>query len=232
MPLVKTIKDGNTTTEIHDEMEGLGKLSADEVLAKTGSKAGQFTEIQADGSKITYFVEEVRTFWTNAFSSFTFWMLMQWITIIFNFVYKFHPKEEESEFEVTEYEVTTTTTKTVIESGSGPSTQVIKKSSTSSAGGPSAQIVKTSGGGAAEITVNLHYLLYLLFNVPPLYVLTLGITFSPNNNCRLQITKDVSIPIQRETKVIETSGKVEVCITKKFSHLKLFITIIWCLDTQ
>lgn len=71
MPLVKTIKDGNTTTEIHDEMEGLGKLSADEVLAKTGSKAGQFTEIQADGSKITYFVEEVRTFWTNAFSSFT-----------------------------------------------------------------------------------------------------------------------------------------------------------------
>ena len=65
MPLVKTIKDGNTTTEIHDEMEGLGKLSADEVLAKTGSKAGQFTEIQADGSKITYFVEEVRTFWTN-----------------------------------------------------------------------------------------------------------------------------------------------------------------------
>ena len=62
MPLVKTIKDGNTTTEIHDEMEGLGKLSADEVLAKTGSKAGQFTEIQPDGSKITYFVEEVRTF--------------------------------------------------------------------------------------------------------------------------------------------------------------------------
>ena len=63
MPLVKTIKDGNTTTEIHDEMEGLGKLSADEVLAKTGSKAGQFTEIQPDGSKITYFVEEVRTFY-------------------------------------------------------------------------------------------------------------------------------------------------------------------------
>ena len=53
----------------------------------------------------------------------------------------------------------------MIESGSGPSTQVIKKSSTSSAGGPSAQIVKTSGGGAAEITVNLHYLLYIVFFV-------------------------------------------------------------------
>ena len=60
MPLVKTIKEGDTTTEVHDLMGGLGKLSADEVLEKTGSKAGQFTEIQADGSKITYFVEEVR----------------------------------------------------------------------------------------------------------------------------------------------------------------------------
>ena len=69
MPLVKTIKDGNTTTEIHDEMEGLGKLSADEVLAKTGSKAGQFTEIQPDGSKITYFVEEVRILLTSSCAS-------------------------------------------------------------------------------------------------------------------------------------------------------------------
>ena len=83
----------------------------------------------------------------------------------FIFLYKFHSKEEESEIEVTEYEITTTTTKTVIESGSGPSTQVIKKSSTTSAGGPSAQIVKTSGGGAAEITVNLHYFLYVLFSI-------------------------------------------------------------------
>ena len=40
-------------------MGGVGKLSADEVLAGTGGKAGQFTEIQPDGSKITYFVEEV-----------------------------------------------------------------------------------------------------------------------------------------------------------------------------
>ena len=52
---------------------------------------------------------------------------------------------------------------------------------------------------------------------------SLDITFSLKNNCQLQITKDVSIPIQRETKVIETSGKVEVCITTKFSLLKLFI---------
>ena len=160
MPLVKTIKDGNTTTEIHDEMEGLGKLSADEVLAKTGSKAGQFTEIQPDGSKITYFVEEVRIFLTSSCAS---EILCSEFLLLFNFVYKFHSKEEESEIEVTEYEITTTTTKTVIESGSGPSTQVIKKSSTSSTGAPSAQIVKTSGGGAAEITVNLHYFLYLLF---------------------------------------------------------------------
>ena len=59
MPLVKTIKEGNTTTEVHDLMGGVGKLSADEVLQGTGGKAGQFTEIQPDGSKITYFVEEV-----------------------------------------------------------------------------------------------------------------------------------------------------------------------------
>ena len=142
------------------------------------------------------------------------------------FFNKFHSKEEESEFEVTEYEITTTTTKTVIESGSGPSTQVIKKSSTSSAGGPSAQIVKPSGGGATEITVNLHNLLYLFFNAPPLYMFSLDITFSLKNNCQLQITKDVSIPIQRETKVIETSGKVEVCITTKFRFLELFIESI------
>ena len=64
MPLVKTIKEGNTTTEVHDLMGGVGKLSADEVLAGTGGKAGQFTEIQPDGSKITYFVEEVS--WTNS----------------------------------------------------------------------------------------------------------------------------------------------------------------------
>ena len=55
---------------------------------------------------------------------------------------------------------------------------------------------------------------------------SLDITFSLKNNCQLQITKDVSIPIQRETKVIETSGKVEVCITIKFSLLKLFIAIM------
>ena len=90
--------------------------------------------------------------------------------LFLNFVFKFHSKEEESEIEVTEYEITTTTTKTVIESGGGPSTQVIKKSSTSSTGGPSAQIVKTSGGGAAEITVNLHYFLYRLFSMYVLYV--------------------------------------------------------------
>ena len=59
MPLAKTIKEGNTTTEVHDLMGGVGKLSVDEVLAGTGGKSGQFTEIQPDGSKITYFVEEV-----------------------------------------------------------------------------------------------------------------------------------------------------------------------------
>ena len=59
MPLAKTIKEGNTTTEVHDLMGGVGKLSVDEVLAGTGGKAGTFTEIQPDGSKITYFVEEV-----------------------------------------------------------------------------------------------------------------------------------------------------------------------------
>jgi hypothetical protein len=58
---------------------GVGKLSADEVLQNTGGKAGQFTETQPDGSKITYFVEE----------------------------------EEESDYEVTEYEITTTTTKII-----------------------------------------------------------------------------------------------------------------------
>ena len=52
---------------------------------------------------------------------------------------------------------------------------------------------------------------------------SLDIPFSLKNNCQLQITKDVSIPIQRETKVIETSGKVEVCITITFNFLKLFI---------
>ena len=59
MPLVKTIKEGTTITEVHDLTGGVGHLSADEVLDKTGLKAGQFTEIQPDGSKITYTVEEV-----------------------------------------------------------------------------------------------------------------------------------------------------------------------------
>ena len=59
MPLVKTIEEGNTRTEVHDLMGGVGNMSADEVLAKTGAKAGTFTEVQPDGSKITYFVEEV-----------------------------------------------------------------------------------------------------------------------------------------------------------------------------
>ena len=39
MPLAKTIKEGNTTTEVHDLMGGVGKLSVDEVLAGTGGKA-------------------------------------------------------------------------------------------------------------------------------------------------------------------------------------------------
>jgi hypothetical protein len=59
MPLVKTIEEGNTRTEVHDLMGGVGNMSADDVLANTGGKAGTFTEIQPDGSKITYFVEEV-----------------------------------------------------------------------------------------------------------------------------------------------------------------------------
>ena len=60
MPLIKTIEDGNTKTEIHDLMGGVGNLSADDVLERTGAKAGTFTEIQPDGTKITYTVEEVR----------------------------------------------------------------------------------------------------------------------------------------------------------------------------
>ena len=55
----KTIKEGNVTTEIVDLTGGLGNLSIDEVLARTGGKAGEIVEIQPDGSKVTYFVEEV-----------------------------------------------------------------------------------------------------------------------------------------------------------------------------
>ena len=57
----KTVKkEGNVTTEIVDLTGGLGNLSIDEVLARTGGKAGEIVEIQPDGSKVTYFVEEVR----------------------------------------------------------------------------------------------------------------------------------------------------------------------------
>ena len=55
----KTIKEGNVTTEIVDLTGGLGNLSIDEVLARTGGKAGEIVEIQPDGSKVTYFAEEV-----------------------------------------------------------------------------------------------------------------------------------------------------------------------------
>ena len=62
MPLVKTIEEGNVTTEIIDLTDGLGNLSPDEVLARTGGGAGQVTVTQPDGSKVTYFVEEVSFF--------------------------------------------------------------------------------------------------------------------------------------------------------------------------
>ena len=55
----KTVKTV-VTTEIVDLTGGLGNLSIDEVLARTGGKAGEIVEIQPDGSKVTYFVEEVR----------------------------------------------------------------------------------------------------------------------------------------------------------------------------
>ena len=60
MSVSKTIKkEGNVTTEIVDLTGGIGNLSVDEVLSRTGGGAGQIVEIQPDGSKITYFVEEV-----------------------------------------------------------------------------------------------------------------------------------------------------------------------------
>ena len=63
MPVVKTIKEGNVTTEIIDETEGKGHLSTDEILAKTGGKGGTYTEVGPDGKTYTYSVEveEVKT---------------------------------------------------------------------------------------------------------------------------------------------------------------------------
>lgn len=55
------------TTEITDMTGGLGgSMSADELMAKMGGKAGTFTETRADGTVVTYemdveeFEEEVR----------------------------------------------------------------------------------------------------------------------------------------------------------------------------
>ena len=57
MPVVKTIKEGNVTTEIIDMTEGKGHLSTDEILNKTGGKAGQHVEVGPDGKTYTYSVE-------------------------------------------------------------------------------------------------------------------------------------------------------------------------------
>ncbi len=57
MPVVKTIQEGNVTTEIIDMTDGVGNLSTDEILAKTGGMAGEHVEIGPDGTKYTYSVE-------------------------------------------------------------------------------------------------------------------------------------------------------------------------------
>lgn len=57
MPVVKTITEGNVTTEIVDLTEGKGHLSTDEILNKTGGKAGQHVEVGPDGKTYTYSVE-------------------------------------------------------------------------------------------------------------------------------------------------------------------------------
>ena len=57
MPVVKTIKEGNVTTEIIDMTEGKGHLSTDEILNKTGCNAGQHVEVGPDGKTYTYSVE-------------------------------------------------------------------------------------------------------------------------------------------------------------------------------
>ena len=57
MPVVKTVKEGNVTTEIVDMTGGKGHLSTDEILAKTGGQAGQHMEVGPDGKTYTYSVE-------------------------------------------------------------------------------------------------------------------------------------------------------------------------------
>lgn len=57
MPVVKTIKEGNVTTEIVDMTDGKGHLSTDEILARTGGKAGEHVEVGPDGKTYTYSVE-------------------------------------------------------------------------------------------------------------------------------------------------------------------------------
>ena len=53
MPVVKTIVEGNVTTEIIDLTDGKGHLSTDEILAKTG----EHVEVGPDGKTYTYSVE-------------------------------------------------------------------------------------------------------------------------------------------------------------------------------
>ena len=62
MPVVKTIKEGNVTTEIIDMTDGKGHLSTDEILNKTGGKAGQHVEVGPDGKTYTYSVEVEEVF--------------------------------------------------------------------------------------------------------------------------------------------------------------------------
>ena len=57
MPVVKTVQEGNVTTEIVDMTGGKGHLSTDEILARTGGQAGQHMEVGPDGKTYTYSVE-------------------------------------------------------------------------------------------------------------------------------------------------------------------------------
>ena len=79
MPVVKTSKEGNVTTEIIDMTEGKGHLSTDEILAKTGTQGGTYTEVGPDGKTYTYSVEveEVRIFDHFTLSSALFCRLVQ-----------------------------------------------------------------------------------------------------------------------------------------------------------
>ena len=54
----RVIKEGNVTTEITDMTGGIGgSMTADELMAKMGGRAGTFTEVKPDGTVVTYEME-------------------------------------------------------------------------------------------------------------------------------------------------------------------------------